>query len=301
MGKAYKLFICAVVVAAVSLIGLLVMNLGGADVLNPAGPIAGKEKNLMVFAIALMMVIVVPVFAMTFFISWKYREGNKKKTKYQPNWDRSPLFETIWWGFPLLIIGILSVVTWQSSHELDPFKPIASEAEPLTVQVVALQWKWLFIYPEQKIASVNFVQFPKSTPVTFQLTSSGAMNSFWIPRLGGQMYAMSGMSTDLNLMAEKTGSFKGSSANISGEGFAGMKFTARSSTRAEFDQWLTTAHKRSQKLTMDQYNELEKPTKNNQVSFYADVEPDLYTKIVNKYMAEDNHTHPADHTYTGAH
>lgn len=301
MGKAYKLFICTVAVIGLGLITALVTNLGYADVLNPAGPIARQEKNLMFFAIVIMALIVIPVFAMTFFISWKYREGNTRKKKYTPNWDRNPLLETIWWGFPLLIIAILSVVTWQSSHELDPFRPIKSDTKPMTIQVVALQWKWLFIYPEQNIASINYVQFPEDTPVKFELTSSGPMNSFWIPRLGGQMYAMSGMSTNLNLMADKTGSFDGSSANISGEGFAGMKFIARATSQTEFHRWLVTPRNAAQALTMNEYDKLEKPSKNHPISFYSSVDSGLYTSIVNKHMADKPGMQQSDHIYTGEH
>lgn len=301
MGKKYKLFLLVVTVVGLVLLAVLFARMSGADILNPAGMIAQKEYNLMVFAFALMMVIVIPVFVMTFMISWKYREGNKKKTKYSPNWDGNRLVESVWWGFPLLIIGILSVITWQSSHELDPFKPIESDTKPMTIQVVALQWKWLFIYPEEKIAAVNYVQFPEDTPVKFEITSSGPMNAFWIPRLGGQMYAMSGMSTSLHLIADEQGSFKGSSANISGEGFAGMKFTAKSTSQADFETWLDTPKNSLKELSMEEYDKLAKYSKNSPVSFYSDVEPGLYNKIVMKDMGQKDEKHPSDHIYTGDH
>ncbi len=298
MGKKYKLFLFALSIAATGLIGALVVKLTKADVLNPAGIIAQKEFNLLVFATLLMLVIVVPVLFMTFFIAWKYREGNKK-ARYAPEWDGNRKLETIWWGFPLVIILVLSVVTWQSSHELDPFKPIKAEAKTMTIQVVALQWKWLFIYPDEEIAMVNEVRFPANTPVKFEITSDAPMNSFWIPRLGGQMYAMSGMSTELNLMADQPGIYQGRSANISGEGFAGMKFNAVSMSQDEFDAWLSDIRLLPNGLGMKDYKELVRPSTNNLPAYYSTVEKDLYNKTIMKYMAPESGAH--SHAPTDAH
>lgn len=296
MGKKYKL--AGFVFVILGLVTVLSVNLLRADVLHPKGLIAQKEFNLIVFAVLLMMVIVVPVFVMTFAIVWKYRESNHtrhKKVKYQPDWDRSRLAETVWWLFPLLIIGILSVVTWQSSHELDPFRRISSTVKPMTIQAIALRWKWLFIYPDQKIASVNYVQLPVNTPIEFEITSDGPMNSFWIPALGGQMYAMSGMSTNLNLLASETGSYRGSSANISGEGFAGMNFTAKATNHKVFNSWLGHAQKSPRQLDKNELASLMKPSKNNMPELYTLADDELYNEVMTKYMApetaDNSHMH----------
>lgn len=238
----------------------------------------------MVITALLSLIVVVPVFAMTAYIAWNYREGNTK-AKYQPNWDHSQLAESIWWFIPLALISILAAITWVSSHRLDPYKPLASTNNPLTIQVVALQWKWLFIYPQQDIASVNYVQLPVDTPVTFEITADAPMNSFWIPQLGGQVYAMAGMQTKLHLMASEAGNYRGSSANISGEGFAGMKFTAHASSQEDFDQWVQTAKQSPKQLGKGEYTALAKPSKDNKVATYAAADENLYHTIMMKYMA----------------
>jgi len=232
---------------------------------------------------ALSLIVVVPVFIMLALFSWKFRESNKK-AKYTPNWDGNKLLETIWWGIPSVIIIVLSIITWNSSHELDPSKPIVSDVRPITIQVVALQWKWLFIYPEQRIASVNLVQFPEKTPLNFIVTSDAPMNSFWIPSLGGQIYAMSGMTTKIHLIADTTGDFKGSSANISGKGFADMKFIARSSTAVDFNAWVRTIHQSKLGLDVDTYDELSKPGVIKVPTMYTLKDTELYDTIVMKYM-----------------
>lgn len=223
-------------------------------VLNPAGEIALKQRDLIYLSTLLMLIVVIPVFAIAIFVAWKYRASNKK-AKYTPDWDFHLLAESIWWGFPLIIIAALSVVTWKSSHELDPFKSLESDVKPLTIQVVALQWKWLFIYPEQKIATINYLQFPEKTPLHFEITSDAPMNAFWIPRLGGQIYAMRGMKTQLHLIANETGTFRGSSANLSGEGFAGMFFNAEATTNSDFEAWVKSVRKSSPPLNYDQVAE----------------------------------------------
>lgn len=258
------------------------------DVLNPQGEIASKERDLLLFTTLLSLAVVVPVFFMLALFSWKFREGNKK-AKYTPDWDSNKILETIWWGIPFVIILVLSIVTWNSSHALDPSKPLVSDVQPVTVQVVALQWKWLFIYPEQQIASVNLVQFPVMTPVNFIVTSDAPMNSFWIPSLGGQIYAMSGMSTKLHLIANNTGDFKGSSANISGEGFADMNFVARSSSAADFQTWVEKVRASSSSLDYSSYEKLAKPGVEAAPSYYALDNANLYDTIVMKYMTSMSH------------
>ena len=170
------------------------------------------------------------------------------------------------------------------TYELDPYKPIVSDVKPMKIQVVALQWKWLFIYPEENIATVNYFQFPQKTPIHFEITADAPMNSFWIPRLGGQIYAMPKMKTELYLMADEPGSYNGASANLSGVGFAGMHFIAEASTDETFQEWVKNAKQSSNTLNLEEYNQLAKPSKNNPVTVYQLEEKDLFHEILMKYM-----------------
>lgn len=279
-----------IILPVVVILGLLVwyVQTHTIAVLEPAGPIAQKERNLMTIAILLSVIVVVPVYVMTVLIALKYHERNaeSRKVKYTPDWDHSRLFESIWWGIPIAIIAVLSVITWNSSHALDPYKPLASTTDPLTVQVVALDWKWLFIYPQQHIASTNLVEMPENTPVDFQITSDTVMNSFWIPQLSGQIYAMPGMSTQLHLMATKTGSFLGSPANIAGSGFARMDFTAKSVSPADFAAWVKTAQASPKQMNMDAYTALTRPSSDYPVTRYSHTDPGIYPYVIRKYMAQ---------------
>ncbi|HVQ44824.1 MAG TPA: ubiquinol oxidase subunit II [Candidatus Saccharimonadia bacterium] len=261
-------------------------------VLNPKGTIAADERQLIVTATMLMLLIVVPVLVLTFVIAWRYRAGNTKAT-YAPDWDRSRKLETIWWLIPSALIVGLSVITWQSSHALDPSKPLASSVQPLKIQVVALQWKWLFIYPKQNIASVNFVELPVGTPVEFEITSDAPMNSFWIPQLGGQIYAMSGMSTHLHLRADAAGDYTGSSANLSGRGFAGMHFVARAEAPADFDNWVRSVKHSAPPLTFTSYEALARPSENQAPSPYSATPAGLYDEVVMQYMMPNATLTPA--------
>jgi cytochrome o ubiquinol oxidase subunit 2 len=251
--------------------------------LSPRGVVAARERRLMITATLLMLIVVIPVYVLTFLIVWRYHESNRH-VRYEPDWDGDRRLEFTWWAVPTIIIAILAVVTWNSSHSLDPFKSLDASRPALKIQVVALQWKWLFIYPQQNIASLNFVQFPKDTPVEFNITADAPMNSFWIPQLGGQIYAMSGMSTKLNLQATSYGSFDGSSANISGRGFSSMKFVAKSSSDADFQSWVTSVKKSSDKLSLAAYDDLSHPSENSQVISYAAADPELYNKVLLKFM-----------------
>ncbi len=252
-------------------------------VLNPKGTIAFEQRNLMIIATALSLIVVIPVFALTFFIAWKYRASNTKAT-YSPNWDHNKKLEAIWWGVPIALIIILGVMTWTSSHRLDPRRPIASSKKPITIQVIALEWKWLFIYPEYNLASVNYIQLPEDTPINFEITADAPMNSFWIPQLGGQIYAMNGMKTRLNLMASDQGTYRGLSANMSGEGFADMKFTVRAVSQDDFDEWTRMVKQSPDVLDNNSYSKLAKPSKNNQLSYYTS-QASLFDTIIMKYMA----------------
>lgn len=251
-------------------------------VLEPRGPIAQKERRLIIVTLLLSLIVVIPVFGLLFGFAWKYREGNKK-AKYSPNLDHSRVVETIWWLVPSALILVIGIITWNSSHQLDPYKPLSSNTPPITIQVVALDWKWLFIYPQQNMATVNLVQFPMNTPVNFEITADAPMNSFWIPQLGGQIYAMPGMSTQLHLMANTAGNFYGSSANISGKGFAGMSFVAKSTSANDFKRWVRSVKHSPNRLSQGTYSKLSNPSQANPVAYYASSEAGLYDNVIMKY------------------
>ncbi len=282
MSRKHKLGVLFLLIGTAVVIIIRFLHNAQIDVLSPAGIIGQKQRDLMLITTLLGLVVVIPVFILTGYIAWKFRASNKT-AKYSPEWDHNFKLEFIWWALPLAIITVLAAITWKSSNQLDPFKPLDSDKKPILVQVIALQWKWLFIYPEQNIASLNLVQFPVNTPINFLITSDAPMNSFWIPRLGGQVYAMSGHSTQLHLMASQTGNFRGSSANISGRGFAGMDFVAKATTQADFDLWVESVKQMPTKLSFDQYNQLSQPSQNNQVSLYGAAAPDLYNYVMMKY------------------
>lgn len=276
------LFIGAITfVTAVIMIGEFLFD--DFEVLHPKGMIAIKERNLLMIATILMLIVVIPVFLIMFYVAWKYRESHPN-TKYTPNLKDSVLAEFIWWGVPCLIVGVLSVITWYGTHELDPYAPLVSEKKELKIQVVALQWKWLFIYPEQQIATVNYMHIPEQTPIHFEITADAPMNSFWIPALGGQMYAMPGMRTHLNLIADEKGEYRGVSANISGNGFAGMKFLTKVSSEEEFVKWSTEMKSAPFMMGRTQYDALVPPSQNNPAAFYTLSEPALFDQIIMKYM-----------------
>jgi cytochrome o ubiquinol oxidase subunit 2 len=280
MSKKYKIIFTLLLLLAAAWLGLLFLDSSKWDVLNPKGLIALKEYRLIVFCTWMMLIVVVPVFIITVAFAWRYRADNTK-AKYKPDEDQNHLAEVIWWGIPFVIVAVLGVVTWKSCIELDPFKPLVSDTKPLKIQVVALQWKWLFIYPEQKIATVNFVQFPEQTPINFEITADAPMNSFWIPQLGGQIYAMPGMIAKLHLIADEEGVYRGSSANLSGKGFAGMIFAAKSSSEADFNAWVDAVKQSNDLLDYDQ---LVKPSEYVPAAFYMLPAEGLFEQIVMKYM-----------------
>lgn len=251
--------------------------------LFPKGIIALKERNLLFIIQALMLLVIIPVYILTFIFSWRYRADNKK-ARYDPDLVDHYVAEVIWWGLPLVLVLIIAWITWIKTYELDPYKPIPSTKETLRVEVVALQWKWLFIYPEEKIATVNYLQIPVGRPVHFEITADAPMNSFWIPRLGGQIYAMPGMKTELYLMADQPGSFQGVSANISGEGFAGMHFVTQAVLEEEFQKWVASVKQSPKTFTSKNYTSLAAPSSNNFVELYQLTEEGIFHQILMKYM-----------------
>ncbi len=274
--------IAAALIAAIT---LAAMQLGDNNVavLNPRGTIAEQQRSLLFFTVLLSSLVIVPVFVLTVLISWKFR-GNNKKARYTPNWDHNPKLELIWWGIPFTIIFILSIITWVTTHSLDPYKPLDSDKEPVNIQVVAMQWKWLFIYPDEDIATVNFFQIPVDTPINLEITADAPMNSFWVPQLGGQIYAMNGMVTKLHLEADEAGDYHGVSANISGEGFADMRFVARASSQNEFEDWVDKIKQSPEELDLDRYNQLALPAVVDEPLQFTSKDKQLYDTIVMKFM-----------------
>ncbi len=251
--------------------------------LDPQGPIAASEKRLLIDATLLMLIIVIPVILISWAFAWRYRASNKKAS-YRPDDAHNNVIEFFCWLVPCIIIIVLGIMTWRSSHELDPYKPIKSNVPPITIQVISLNWKWLFIYPDQNIATINFLQIPVNTPIQFLITSDAPMNSLAIPQLAGQIYAMGGMQTKLSIMANTVGDYMGLSTNISGEGFSDMNFVVRASTKEQFEQWIKTAQQAPNKLTVSAYNKLTEPTMKAPVAYFSDVAPNLFHDVIMKFM-----------------
>jgi cytochrome o ubiquinol oxidase subunit 2 len=289
-----------IIVAATVLLAALIALTGWylhrqtMPVLQPMGQIGTKERNLMVLVVSLAGVVVIPVFGLLWYFAWHYREGNTK-AHYTPDADGNRIAETIWWLIPTVLIGVISIITWRSSYALDPFKAVSSSQKTLHIQVVALDWKWLFIYPNQGVASVNEAAIPTNTPVDFDITSDAVMSSFWVPQLAGQMYAMPGMSTQLNVLANKSGTYRGGSANINGKDFADMTFNVRAVSKADFSKWVDHAGTSSHALSGSAYEQLAQQHKTSAVAYYTKPAEDLYGTIVMKYMMPNvDITH--DHT-----
>ena len=272
------------------LLPLLAM-LGGCNavVLDPSGDIAAQQRDLLVESTGLMLLIIVPVMALTALFAWRYRQSNKA-ARYEPDWDHSTQLELVIWGAPLLIIICLGALTWMGTHLLDPYRsigriasrqPVEHETRPLEVEVVALDWKWLFIYPQYGIATVNELAGPVDRPIDFRITSSSVMNSFYVPALAGQIYAMPGMETKLHAVMNKPGTYEGFSANYSGAGFSGMRFAFHSLADADFDNWVAKVKTGGGALTRSDYLELERPSEDEPVRTYGTVDGTLYRAVLN--------------------
>jgi cytochrome o ubiquinol oxidase subunit 2 len=260
--------------------------------LHPSGAVAAQQGHLIVQSTVLMLIIVIPVIALTVIFAWRYRQSNSQAT-YTPDWDHSTQLELVIWAAPLLIIIALGALTWISSHTLDPYRPlrrldaarpVPTGAKPLTIEVVALDWKWLFIYPDQGIAVVNEVAAPVDVPINFKITASAVMNSFFIPALAGQIYAMPGMQTQLNAVINQPGEYDGFSANYSGAGFSGMHFKFQGVSAAGFEKWVQSAKAGGQALSQEGYVQLARPSERDPVRRYASVDPGLYGSILNQCL-----------------
>ena len=265
--------------------GLTLAGCSG-GVLDPKGQVGMDEKNLIILCTILMLIVVVPVIFLTLYFAWKYRASRDFEI-YTPKWAHSTKIEAVVWSIPILIVVSLSVITWRSTHALDPYAPLEGQGEHLTVEVVSLNWKWLFIYPEQGIATVNELVFPANKPVAFKITSESTMNSFFIPQLGSQIYSMAGMETKLHLIADEPGTYKGISSNYSGAGFTGMKFNAIATpTEDDFEAWVASVKQSQTSLTAGAYKQLAEPSENNPVTYFSKVDDGLFHNIVMKYMKD---------------
>lgn len=282
MKTKFKIILAALLIAATTALTILYVSSHDIAVLNPKGIIGLKQRELLIVASSLMLIVVVPVFFLTLFFAWKYRESNDK-SKYTPEWSHSYVAESAWWGVPFAIIIALAIITWKSTHDLSPFKPLDSDVKPLKIQVVALDWKWLFIYPEEGIATINYIQFPVDTPISFEITADAPMNSFWIPQLGGQIYAMPSMRSRLHLIANEAGTYRGASANISGKGFAGMIFWAKASSQSEYNDWVREVKSSSKSLNIKEYQSLVAPTEDVPKTYYHLQSQNLFDWILEKY------------------
>ncbi|MBW5802514.1 cytochrome ubiquinol oxidase subunit II [Coxiella endosymbiont of Ornithodoros amblus] len=282
MKNIVKFFIFfGVLLAGLSLVGC--HSLKGGGILNPEGTISFEERQLFFDSLALMLIVVIPVFIMSFTFIFRYRAGHKT-SDYKPNWGHSALLETIWWGVPCGIIIILGIMTWSLTHKLDPYRKIDVPGKPLLIQAVALPWKWLFIYPEQNIATVNYLKLPKEQQIEFWFTSDNVpMSAFFIPELGSQIYTMAGMRTRLHLLALKDGNYWGLNTQYNGDGFSDMCFKVKVVEPDELQHWFEKAKKSKEQLTLKLYQNLIHPSMKGPVRYFSSVAPNLFSQIIMKY------------------
>gem|GEM_PF-57176 len=255
-------------------------------VLNPNGPIASAERQILFNSLGIMLAIVIPTILATLAVAYWFRSSNRR-ARYLPGFEYSGRLELLVWSIPIMTVLLLAGVNWVGSYDLDPPKPIASKVKPVRVQVVSLDWKWLFIFPDQGIASVNQLTIPVGTPVSFELTSSGVMNSFWVPQLGGQIYTMAGMATRLNLQADNPGTYRGRSANYSGRGFADMYFDTDAVPAEKFAQWVDATRNAGPALDAQAYADLVKPSTAVAPFTYRSVAPNLFSRILSAGRPDD--------------
>jgi len=274
-------------VVAALLIGPTTLGGCSEGVLDPNGPIAAAERQILFNSLGIMLAIVIPTIVAILGVAWWFRSSNKR-ARYLPNFDYSDRLEMLVWSIPAMTVLLVGGVAWVGSHDLDPRKLIASSVQPIRVQVVSLDWKWLFIYPDQGIATVNHLTIPVGAPVSFELTSSGVMNSFYVPQLAGQIYTMAGMTTRLNLQADHLGKYPGLSAQYSGDGFADMRFTVDAVTSEQFAGWLNKSHGAGPVLDQHTYAELAKPSSAVAPFTYRAVAPDLFKGILSSTMQLDD-------------
>jgi cytochrome o ubiquinol oxidase subunit 2 len=248
-------------------------------ILDPVGPIAAQEKQLLINSTAIMLAIIIPTIIATIAFAWWFRRGNTK-AKYLPEWEYSGAVELVVWSIPALTVMLLGGIAWIGSHDLEPSKPLQSSVQPVRVDVVSLDWKWLFIYPDQGVATVNQLVVPAGVPVSFRLTSGTVWNVFFVPQVGTMIYTMPRMTTRLNLQADRQGVYDGLSAHFSGDGFSGMRFRTHVLPPQQFAAWAQGARGKGRALDGRTYAELEKPSSYVKPTTYGAVAPNLFEAIV---------------------
>lgn len=275
------------------LIPLMMLPACKAEVLMPTGDIAAQQRDLLVWATLIMLIIIVPVLVLVGLFAWRYRARNRAAT-YAPDWSHSTKLELVIWAIPALIIIALGAITWVGTHHLDPYRPIQrisadrplEDQTPLVVETVSLDWKWLFIYPEQGVATVNELVVPVDRPIEFRLTSSSVMNAFYIPSMAGMIYSMPGMETTLHGIFNAEGSFQGMSSHYSGAGFSGMRFKAHAVTDEAFEDWAARTREAEGNLDREEYLALAQPSENVPPMQYGSVDPRLFSRVVNMCVEE---------------
>src|SRR5262245_47242551 len=277
-------------VPALILIGAAALGGCSEGVLDPKGPVASAERLILLNSTGIMLAIVIPTILATLGVAWWFRSSNTR-ARYLPDFDYSGRLELLVWSIPVMTILLVGGVAWLSSYDLDPPRAIASAQKPVRVQVVALQWKWLFIYPDQGIAAVNQLTVPVGAPISFELTSSGVMNSFFVPQLGGQIYTMAGMVTRLHLQADHTGTYRGMSANYSGAGFSDMVFKVDAVPAERFPQWVAATRTTGPTLDAHAYVDLAKPSRAVRPFSFRSVAPDLFKGIVSSLSMPEHASH----------
>jgi cytochrome o ubiquinol oxidase subunit 2 len=247
-------------------------------VLDPQGPIASAERTILLNSTTIMLVVVVPVILLTLAFAWWYRASNARAS-YEPNWANSGRIELVVWSIPAMVVLLLAAVAWTGSHDLDPARKLSSDLKPVRIEVVSLDWKWLFIYPDSKIATLNQVIVPAGVPIEFQLTSNNVMNAFWVPQLGTMIYTMPGMTTRLNLLAEHPGDYPGGSSNFSGDGFSDMRFVVHAVSASAFSSWVATMQGEDGTLDAGAYSQLARTGSDVSIKSYGSVEPGIFERI----------------------
>jgi cytochrome o ubiquinol oxidase subunit II len=247
-------------------------------VLDPRGPVGHAERVILFDATAIMLAVIVPVIVLTLVFAWWFRAGNRR-ARYRPDWQYSGRIELIIWSIPALVILFLGGIAWIGAHDLDPPRPLVSNSAPIEVEVIALDWRWLFIYPEHGVATLNQLTVPAGVPIHFRLTSTSVMNSFFIPQLGSQIYSMPGMTTQLHLQADEPGSYRGLSAQYSGDGFSDMHFTLVATTAAQFREWVDWTRAHGDVLDRAAFAELAKPAHAGVPESFARVDPELFGDV----------------------
>jgi cytochrome o ubiquinol oxidase subunit 2 len=280
------------------MVGVLILSLTGCKshsigLLNPKGIVADEERKLFFDSLALMLIVVLPVIVMSFTFVYHYQASHRVKD-YKPNWSHSYFLESLWWGIPCVIIVILAFITWKKTHQLDPYQAIAGQNKPpLVIEVIALPWKWLFIYPEQHIATINYLVVPVGQQVEYLITTDNVpMSAFFIPQLGSQIYAMAGMRTKLYLLAGVEGVYDGMNSQFNGDGFSEMHFPVHAVSPENLEKWFAEIKQSPNQLTSASYTQLLTPTIGTKTAFFAAVEDGLFDNVISTYMMSSGALHP---------